>query len=576
VNTKATVRSSAAAAMRMLALGGWLAIALAACGKSQNYLDHDPAYVKIGGSVTGLNGTLVLQNNAGDDLAVSASGPFTFGLQIANGAKYKATIKTQPIGQVCSVSNGSGTARADVNSIAVNCLSDVTIGGTISGLAGTLVLQNNGANPLATASDGPFTFTAKIAPGGRYAVTVRTQPVGQNCSIANGSGSATANVTNVAVTCSVFTIRPLPAIYTTGKAINYSPYRAAGPGAEVPSDAQVLEDLALLHAAGFNLLRMFGADDVSDKVLRLAAANYPEMKFHQGIYLAGISTCADTVNDAQIAKGISLANTYTNVVGVSVGNETSFFSKYMPVACLANYITTVRNAVTQPVTADDDSSFFAGLTVNNGVDIITVVPDTILPLLDFVSIHIYPFSNTQPGKWNWQQSAVVSLDTTVQPNRPEEMMKASMAWARARYDLVAGYHYTDASGSMTTTGASLPIVIGETGWKAALNGHPQPGNPIEVFSQPPTTTPYPVSEPNAKWYYELSNQLPSWTATPAWAPKTVFYFEAFDETWKQQFNDDGWGLWDAARSPRYVLCGTAVAGAPSCDTPLYLRAGYWH
>jgi hypothetical protein len=41
-------------------------------------------------------------------------------------------------------------------------------------------------------------------------------------------------------------------------------------------------------------------------------------------------------------------------------------------------------------------------------------------------------------------------------------------------------------------------------------------------------------------------------------------------------NDDGWGLWDAARSPRYVLCGTAVAGAPSCDTPLYLRAGYWH
>ena len=135
----------------------------------------------------------------------------------------------------------------------------------------------------------------------------------------------------------------MPAIYATGQSVNYSAFRAGGPAAgEVPSDADVLQDLGLLRTAGFNLLRLFGADDVSEKILRLAAENFPEMKFQQGLVLVGISplnagSCQDDYggfNDEQIARAIALANTYPNVVTVSVGNETSFFSKYMPTICL--------------------------------------------------------------------------------------------------------------------------------------------------------------------------------------------------------------------------------------------------
>ena len=77
-----------------------------------------------------------------------------------------------------------------------------TIGGTVSGLSGTgLVLQDNGGDNLSVTGNGAFTFATKVDSGGAYAVTVSTQPSGQTCTVANGSGTASGNVTNVAVSC---------------------------------------------------------------------------------------------------------------------------------------------------------------------------------------------------------------------------------------------------------------------------------------------------------------------------------------------------------------------------------------
>ena len=62
----------------------------------------------IGGTVSGLPGSLVLQNNGGDDLTVTGSGSFTFAKAIDDGLRYEVTIKTQPSGETCTVSQGSG------------------------------------------------------------------------------------------------------------------------------------------------------------------------------------------------------------------------------------------------------------------------------------------------------------------------------------------------------------------------------------------------------------------------------------------------------------------------------------
>ena len=79
------------------------------------------------------------------------------------------------------------------------------IGGSVSGLAGSgLVLQNNASDDLPQAADGSFRFHAALESGAVYAVTVKTQPSNpvQTCTVGNGSGTATGDVTGVTVACS--------------------------------------------------------------------------------------------------------------------------------------------------------------------------------------------------------------------------------------------------------------------------------------------------------------------------------------------------------------------------------------
>ena len=162
----------------------------------------------IGGTVSSLTGTgLVLQNNGGDNLAMSANGAFTFSKEVKKDARYNVTVFGQASGQACTVTNGSGTVKSDVTNVAVACVANApstfTVGGTVSGLTGTgLVLQNNGGKDLPIAADGLFTFAAPLANAATYNVTVFTQPAGQGCVVANGNGTISgANVGNVAVTC---------------------------------------------------------------------------------------------------------------------------------------------------------------------------------------------------------------------------------------------------------------------------------------------------------------------------------------------------------------------------------------
>ena len=158
----------------------------------------------VGGSVSGLAGMVVLRNNSGDDLIVDADGSFTFASPVANGSPYSVTVHTQPADQSCSIVNGTGTvAGVDVTNIGITCATDTyTVGGTVAGLVGTVVLQNNGGDNLTVAASGAFTFGTAPETGSAYAVTVLSQPVGQTCTVANGTGTISgAHVTNVSVTC---------------------------------------------------------------------------------------------------------------------------------------------------------------------------------------------------------------------------------------------------------------------------------------------------------------------------------------------------------------------------------------
>ena len=89
-----------------------------------------PAMYAVGGTVSGVSGTVVLQDNGGDDLTLSGNGAFKFATQLASGAAYSVTVKTAPSGESCVVSNGSGTVGlTDVSSVGVAC----SAGGPASG-----------------------------------------------------------------------------------------------------------------------------------------------------------------------------------------------------------------------------------------------------------------------------------------------------------------------------------------------------------------------------------------------------------------------------------------------------------
>jgi len=157
----------------------------------------------VGGTVAGLNGSVALQNNGTDSITINTDGSFVFPTSIAQGSTYSVTVQTQPAIQTCSVSNGSGTmGGADVTNVTVTCSTNTfTVGGTVAGLNGSVALQNNGVDSITINTDGSFVFPTSIAQGSAYSVTVQTQPANQTCTVSNGSGTITSNVTNVGVSC---------------------------------------------------------------------------------------------------------------------------------------------------------------------------------------------------------------------------------------------------------------------------------------------------------------------------------------------------------------------------------------
>ena len=113
-------------------------------------------------------------------------------------------MSTQPTGQTCTVSSGSGTVTGTVTSVSVSCTTNTySIGGTITGLtASGLVLTDNGGNPLSVSSGSTsFTFSTQLAYGATYAVAVSTQPTRTACTVSNGSGTVTGTVTSVSLSC---------------------------------------------------------------------------------------------------------------------------------------------------------------------------------------------------------------------------------------------------------------------------------------------------------------------------------------------------------------------------------------
>lgn len=133
-----------------------------------------PTYT-IGGTVSGLAGSgLVLQQDGGDNLAITANGNFTFATPLFDGRPYAVSVFAQPANpaQTCTVSNAAGTIDgANVDNVAVTCTTDITDRIFADGFDG-----DNGGGTPATLSE-----------------TVDMTPVPQNSIACGGNGTTADN-----------------------------------------------------------------------------------------------------------------------------------------------------------------------------------------------------------------------------------------------------------------------------------------------------------------------------------------------------------------------------------------------
>jgi 6-phosphogluconolactonase len=178
----------------------------------------DPTYT-IGGTITGIAGfgNVILRdpNAASSDqyITLSADGAFTFPGTRSSGYTYNIVVSSGgTTTRTCHISNGGNSSgmTSNVTNIAVNCVGNFTLGGTITGISGngTVILRDYDA-PLANkyitlSTDGAFTFPGTR--GGGYTYQIDVYPGGTTsltCTIANDTDSVgmTANVTNITVTC---------------------------------------------------------------------------------------------------------------------------------------------------------------------------------------------------------------------------------------------------------------------------------------------------------------------------------------------------------------------------------------
>lgn len=321
------------------------------------------------------------------------------------------------------------------------------------------------------------------------------------------------------------TIRPLSNDFTSRKAVAYSPYRTSASEADLPAEvitkANIKQDLDLLLAAGFRAIRLFDSSDkVARQTLEVIRDNNLNIKVQLGAFVLGSSEAASR---AEIARCVALANAFPDIVlAVSVGNETMVswaFNRIAP-ALMADYIRSVRSQIAQPVTTDDNYAFWAS------------APTIITDQIDYAALHTYANLDTwfDPTRWEWKFRDVPA------DQRALAMMDAAMVETRRQYQ--------EARDHLDRKGLSyLPIIVGETGWNAVDVGR-------QYFRAHPV---------NQKMYFD---RLQAWAAegrAGGNAPKQVFYFEAFDEPWKQ--GDDKWGLFNVDRQARYVVQALNPPGA---------------
>lgn len=334
-------------------------------------------------------------------------------------------------------------------------------------------------------------------------------------------------------------------------AISYGGYRQ-NTREIVPTVEELKEDMRILHAAGIRILRTYNTQQFLQAARLLQAIQ--ELKetdpsFEMYVMLGAWIDCLgawtgepdhsqeDPVNNkAEIDAAVELTKRYPDIVKViAVGNEAmvhwagSYFVGPEVILKWVNYLQDMKKEGNLPedlwITSSDNFASWGGGDDSYHKQELT----DLMEAVDYISMHTYPFhdSHYNPDYWMGPAEEEGLSDT----------QKIDSAMLRARDYAISQYRAVEAY--MIELGIDKPIHVGETGWATTCG-----------FSYGASGS-RAADEYKQKLFYD---HMREWTRGEG---ISCFFFEAFDEPWKDSENELGsenhFGLFDVQGRAKYVL-----------------------
>ena len=333
-------------------------------------------------------------------------------------------------------------------------------------------------------------------------------------------------------------------------AISYGGYRHADHDME-PTIAELKEDMKIMAAMGIKLLRTYKLHlpHASNVLKAIKELKDEDPAFEMYVMLGAWMDCKNAWtelepdhdleserNAQEINEAVRLANVYPDIVKViAVGNEamvkwaTGYYVQPWVILKWVNHLQELKEAGKLPqdlwVTSSDNFASWGGGDAEYHVEDL----NKLIAAVDFLSVHTYPMHDTHynPNFWGILEEESELTDK----EKIEMAMNRAKAYAQSQYNSVVSY--------MASLGIDKPVHIGETGWASFSNGHygDEGSKATDEFKE--------------AFFYQ---KMREWTNTKG---ISCFYFEAFDEPWKDAANPGGsenhFGLFTVDGKAKYAI-----------------------
>lgn len=335
------------------------------------------------------------------------------------------------------------------------------------------------------------------------------------------------------------------------RAISYGGYREITRDIQ-PTIPELKEDMKILHAMGIRIIRTYNvhlehASNVLKAISELKNENADfEMYVMLGAWIDAKNAWTDKPerirdvdsqrNETEISRAAELAAMYPDIVKIiAVGNEamvhwaTEYYVEPEIILNWVRHLKELRSNGELPsdlwITSSDNFASWGGGDPSYHKDAL----NELIREVDFISMHTYPMHDTHynPEFWGVPEDDRKLSDI----EKIDSAMNRALEYAISQYQSVVQY--------MDRIGVDKPVHIGETGWATISD---------EFYGESGARA---IDEYKAGEYHRL---IRSWSDENN---ISVFYFEAFDEQWKDAANPLGsenhFGLINLDSEAKYAI-----------------------